>query len=78
MARARGATSVVLVGVSFGGTLALARAAQVQLTALTIAQLFMASQDDTQRVGAVQQRRHQAPEPSTCISSRGRTTAMRS
>jgi pimeloyl-ACP methyl ester carboxylesterase len=84
-ARAGGATSVVLVGASFGGTLALALAAQIQptaviilsaptsadaftvseadLKALTIPKLFMASQDDTQYVGAVQQMYDQAPEP---------------
>jgi pimeloyl-ACP methyl ester carboxylesterase len=84
-ARARGAASMVLVGASFGGTLALALAAQVQpkaiiilsaplsadafnmgeadLKALTIPKLFMASQDDKQFVGAVQQMYDLSPEP---------------
>jgi pimeloyl-ACP methyl ester carboxylesterase len=85
VARARGATSVALVGASFGGTLALALAAQIQpkaiiilsaprsadaftvtdaeLQALTTPKLFMASQDDTQYVGAVQQMYDQSSEP---------------
>ena len=84
-ARARGATAVVLVGASFGGTLALALTAQIQpkavvilsapqsadafgvsetdLKALTIPKLFLASQDDTQYVGAVQRMYDQSPEP---------------
>jgi pimeloyl-ACP methyl ester carboxylesterase len=85
VARARGAMSVVLVGASFGGTLTLALATQIQpraviilsaplsanaftvseadLKALTIPKLFMASQDDTQYVGAVQQMYDQSSDP---------------
>jgi pimeloyl-ACP methyl ester carboxylesterase len=84
-ARSRGAESVALVGASFGGTLTLALAAEVQpkaviilsapqsadaftlskadLKALTIPKLFMASQEDTQYVGAIQQMYDQSSQP---------------
>jgi esterase/lipase len=85
VARARGATSVVLIGASFGATLALALAAPIQpkaviilsaplsadaftvseadLKALTIPKLFLASQDDTRFVSAVQQMYDMSSEP---------------